>query len=250
MHDRVWLKKVLIPFWVVELGFLLVIIIFGSLSLASLVEEEAYYPTYYRGVIKALYLGTGVLLTMAIISTAFVIASIVLFARHRLNPITFLVFQCIKMCFWTYVFVASIINISGRGSFASSIIFSAPLFACSLGQLIYGSVIMHRKRKGLIGRGEYTGVKPSSQAWGGYESPPRGSYAGYNPQGAPPNPFRDTSRASSPNPAARQEPMSYDTAPPVVSHPAHRKGEAEMYYNTPGATNQSYELQNTGYRGS
>jgi len=46
MHDRVWLKRVLIPFWVFELAFLLTVAVFAGLDIAAyayfLQDEDEY----------------------------------------------------------------------------------------------------------------------------------------------------------------------------------------------------------------
>jgi hypothetical protein len=180
---------------------------------------------------------------------------IVKFARHNLSPVLYLVFQCIKTPFWTYVFAVDIEAAVNRADTGFSFLFSIPTFLSSLGQLIYGSVIMHRQRSGFFDRGHYDGVQGRGADWhaGGYDSPPRGSYAAHSGTAAPPNPFRDPSRNPSPEPGSRQRLSSYSGASPPDIHPAFRqpgKGEAEIYYNAPEAAHQSYEMQSTAYRSS
>ncbi|KAK4546177.1 hypothetical protein LTR36_002314 [Oleoguttula mirabilis] len=182
---------------------------------------------------------------MCSISIIFDITVIALLARHKLTPVVYLVLQCIKSVFWTYIFVADIIGaVRYRYETGFSFIFTTVLFCTSVGQLAYGSVILHRKRKGkLPRRGRYAGVD-SGHLTAGYESPPRGSYAAYNPPNAPANPFRDPSPARGPSPvpsAAAQE--------PTALHPAFRpSGEATEYYNPSSVAQPSYEMQGKPYR--
>lgn len=179
------------------------------------------------------------------------ITAIILFARHKLSPVTYLVFQCIKTVIWTFIFVVDIISAAEGNENAFSFLWTTVLFATSIGQLAYGSTIMHRKRTGFYERGAYRGVENADGAAThlntGYESPPRGSYAAYNPNGAPPNPFRDPSPA--PSTAAAQN--------PAATHPAFRPsdvgGEASAYYDPPAKYDsnhgapQSYEMQERAY---
>ncbi|KAK0273044.1 hypothetical protein LTR35_012456 [Friedmanniomyces endolithicus] len=243
MPGKMWLKRVLIPFWTIEMAWLLTVIVLGAINLyvvesdASNGDSQAY---------EVLSIASIIVLTIGTLSLIFDITIIVLFARHKLNPVPFLVLSSIKALFWIVIFVLDIIELTSDTREASGFLFSAVLFATSVGQLIYGAVIMSRSRKGVYTRGNYAGVETGYRG-AGNASPPRGSYAGYNPHGAPPNPFRDPSRGTSPS-AAQREPLVTEPAGP--SHPAFRKsGEGESYYNNEPPQN-SFEMHNpaTAYR--
>lgn len=185
----------------------------------------------------------AILVIMSGISLIFDITAIILLARQKLTPVTYLVFQCIKAAFWTYIFVGDMIAVANYGIPGLALLFSVVLFATSIGQLIYGSVIMHRKRAGkLLFRGNYSGVESGHLA--GHESPPRGSYAAYNPHGMPPGPFRDPSPDRAPSPAP-----SSSTAQQSL-HPAFKQSGAASDHYDATAAQQSYEMQNTAYRAS
>ncbi|KAK5124029.1 hypothetical protein LTR85_002226 [Meristemomyces frigidus] len=233
MHDGIWLKRVLVPFWVVDLIWFLVILIFASMDVGLYNEESGI------DVIEA-----AVLLAMSSISMILDVTAIVLLARHKLTPVTYLVFQCVKTAFWTYPFIVDIVLSAHHYKTGLSFLFTVVLFCTSVGQLAYGSITLDRKRKGkLPHRGQYTGVEGGHLA-AGYETPPRGSYAAYNPYGAPPNPFRDPSPARGPSPAA-----SAPTQQPTAMHPAFRpSGEANEYYDPSSVGDRSYEMQGTAYR--
>ena len=182
----------------------------------------------------------------------------VLLHRRKLTPITFLVFQCIKSLFWTAIFLLDIVTASAGVQNTGSFLWTTVVFATSIGQLVYGSVIVHRMRKGTLTRGAYRGVEGAGGHLNpGYESPPRGSYAGWNPHGAPANPFRDPSPGPSvPSTATGQE--SQATHP--AFRPASTGGEASSYYDAgkydpvhhdnSHNVGQSYEMESTAYRPS
>lgn len=118
--------------------------------------------------------------------------------------------QVIKFIFFAFIFIADIIEfLKDKGETVGlGWIFSIVLFASSLGQLLYGSVIMHRKRKGLYIRGNYRNVEGGGQGLRTFEmahhqrdSLAAAPYDAHGPMA--PNPFRDQSREPSPEPSAR-----------------------------------------------
>jgi len=250
MNEKMWLKRVLIPFWTIELLWCLVILIISAVFLGQLRKLDAGYNSLSSILLIAF---TGVTIILDAVNIGF-------FAKHKLRPATFLTLCVIKAIFWVFIFVLDIIDAAGTyRETGLAFLFSAVLFATSVGQVAYGAVIVHRKRKGTYSRGYYAGVTGAAGATGyragGYESPPRGSYAGYNPHGAPPNPFRDPSREPSPEPSARvplvTPPSQTSGLAPLslaAKHPAMRQsGEAEAYYDSEAAK-QSFEMQGSAYR--
>jgi hypothetical protein len=89
-----------------------------------------------------------------------------------------------------------------------------------MAQLIYGSVIVHRHRKGTLYRGNYSLAGGGQQPH--FDAAPPGSYAAQHP-----NPFQDPHSA----------PPSYIAQP---AHPAPYPHSAETAYKPQGAANDYY----------
>ncbi|EMC91422.1 hypothetical protein BAUCODRAFT_328240 [Baudoinia panamericana UAMH 10762] len=254
MQEKIWLKRVLIPIWVIEIIWFIVIAVFAGIDLFVYEEyldgEDAY-------VVEVLDIAAVVLLAAAVISIIFRITEIALFARHRLSPVVYLVLHCIPGAFWIFIFVADIVEAVQGYQSGITFVFSTVLFLTTLAAVIYGSIVVHRNRKGTQGRGYYAGVEAGTSTGyiaPSYEDQTQGRYEPYahqgtapTAQGLAPNPFRDQSREPSPAPSASR--LSYTTAPPPsAAHPAYRKsGEAETYYNGEAAQ-QSYEMQGIAYK--
>ncbi|KAK3621824.1 hypothetical protein LTR56_022560 [Elasticomyces elasticus] len=238
-NKNMWLKKVLIPFWVFEMIWLLATIVFGALGLYVLQDYEDKMDLK-----AALDIAAIIVLAMGSISLLFDIVIIILFARGKLSPVTYLVLSCIKSIFWIFVFAIDIADAVRGAATGLAFLFSTVLFATSVGQVIYGAVIMHRKRKGVYMRGNYAGVETGYRGASRKDSPPRSSYAGQRPSDLAPNPFKDPSREPSPAASARMPLVSEPAGP---SHPAFRKsGEAESYYNNEPA-HHSFEMQHSAH---
>jgi len=78
------------------------------------------------------------------------ITEIVLLARQKLKPLTFLIMNVVKSTIWTVIFVFDVISAvdnSSRTASAIAIIIEAVLLLCFWIPLIYGSIIYHRFRK-------------------------------------------------------------------------------------------------------
>jgi hypothetical protein len=86
--------------------------------------------------------------------------------------------------------------------------------------LIYGSVILHRHRKGTLYRGNYSGVHAQNTYSAAFEPAPAGSY------GASSNPFADPHHSS----YASQQ----------TGHTAAYPHSAETAYKPQGAANDYY----------
>ncbi|KAK3072525.1 hypothetical protein LTR53_006661 [Teratosphaeriaceae sp. CCFEE 6253] len=245
MQGNMWLKKVLIPFWAVELLWLLATLVVSGLGLYAW-ETTKSGDSDVR-LHKIVSLSAILLLAMAAISILFDLAAIVLFARHTLQPLTFVIFSSIKAVFWIFIFVVDIIDVT-RGNTSGIVwafLFSAVLFCTSVGQVAYAAVILHRTRKGAYTRGDYGDVA------GGINTDYRGAdhkraaKEGLGYAGAPPNPFRDPSRE--PSPAAAQRVPLTAAQEPRAGHPAFRgSGENESYYDREPA-HASFEMT-TAYR--
>lgn len=89
--------------------------------------------------------------TSAIMSTVTSVLSIIsdlvaigLYTRQKLQPVTYLVHQCIKTVFWTLVLILDIVAAVGGEETGLAFLFSTVEFGSSLGQLMYGSIILHQ----------------------------------------------------------------------------------------------------------
>ncbi|KAK3627709.1 hypothetical protein LTR56_019054 [Elasticomyces elasticus] len=114
--NDIWLKRVLVPFWVIETD---------TPSSISVVE-----------------------LPFAAVSIILDITAIILFARRNLSTTTYLVFQCLKGAGWAAMFLIDVIF--ARYGTAKDLLFTIVLLGTSVGQVAYGSVLVHRKRKGTL----------------------------------------------------------------------------------------------------
>ena len=142
------------------------------------------------------------------------IVEIILAARHKLRPVGNIVMQVIKSIIWTFYFVGTIIGIARGGASGLSIFLVLILFLTCMAQLIYGSVILHRHRKGTLYRGNYALAEGGQAAYTGYNAPPLGAYNAPYDSGAQ-NPFRDPSRDASPAPYAAPQTTAYQPYQPT-----------------------------------
>lgn len=182
------------------------------------------------------------------------VVEIILMARHRLHPVTNIVFQCIKGAIWTAYLISTAIGTGELPSrYVSGLIYVLILFLSQLGLLVYGSVILHRHRKGTLYRGQYSRAEAGTAGPltynAGYNAPPfENPAAGVSYEGASSmmagSPFRDTSRDPSPAPTVvpdlpqqhsyssykpYQSTQSYDQAYEMSTHPvAHPIGVQEL----------------------
>ncbi|KJX95814.1 hypothetical protein TI39_contig1021g00019 [Zymoseptoria brevis] len=167
-YETLWLKKVLIPFWVLQS---LVALIYLGLSSASLglwqsrVNDTDYYYSssygssrnYADAVDTAFSISAGILIGLTALTVLFNIIEMILFGMKKLSPVTMVVFNSLNMLIWTVLLILVIISaVSVRGT-ALGFVFVIVLCATSLGKLIYSSIMLHRHRRGRFAhRGEYT----------------------------------------------------------------------------------------------
>ncbi|TVY21591.1 hypothetical protein LARI1_G000159 [Lachnellula arida] len=156
-----WRKTVLIPFWTIQLGFMLAFI--GLLAVATgvlaawkqtdnmgdfLDEESDNAVTVASQIVIPIYI------TVCAICLVLTITEIILLARHKLKPKAFVIMNVIKSVVFTVVLVLDIISLVSvrTTSLVGSIPIDGVLFLSFLIPLIYGSVIYHRSRKSRIYR--------------------------------------------------------------------------------------------------
>nr|POE82665.1 hypothetical protein CFP56_75117 [Quercus suber] len=178
---KIWHKRVLIPFFVIEILWSLIFIATGALSIIAAQKLDAFEvldsslsDQEYDAALRVLAIIAGVFIAVASITLILDLTAIILWARHRLMPATQVAFTSVKTFFWLVIFVlkvAAVVRSGGLGFIWSIVLLYAlhspprPFLdpandlpsANSLGQLIYASVILHRYRKGnFSNRGTYT----------------------------------------------------------------------------------------------
>ncbi|KAG0650543.1 hypothetical protein D0Z07_3076 [Hyphodiscus hymeniophilus] len=140
-HNRApWRKAILIPFWCLQIGFMLVFIPLLVVSYKNNNDED-WDGTSTRYDVWITLCGFCLLLT---------ITEIILLARHKLRPLAFLLMNVAKAAIWTALFIldiVSVVNDGGRTTSTVGIILHAVLLLCFWIPLIYGSIIYHRLRK-------------------------------------------------------------------------------------------------------
>ena len=175
-----WRKSVLVPFWTVQLFFMLVFIVLLGLSLGVLVtydnNDEDWNDSRFDNIPdpehvihEAKNVFVPIWITLCVICLILTITEIILLARHKLRPLAFLIMNVIKTAIWTALFVLDIISAVTAGGRTTSIVgitIDAILLYVPHSQphqklpltsyldrlsfwapLIYGSVIYHRFRR-------------------------------------------------------------------------------------------------------
>ncbi|KAK3659453.1 hypothetical protein LTR56_001343 [Elasticomyces elasticus] len=129
-YNKIWIKRVLTPFWAIELIWLLAVFI---LSCVDLGKYDGHRRTWVSMSI--------IELPFAIFSVALDLTAIILFARYKLRPIPYLVFQCLTAACWTTVLILDLLSLHYGG--AHDLLFSVVLGCTSIGQVAYGAVVRY-----------------------------------------------------------------------------------------------------------
>ncbi|MCJ1282214.1 hypothetical protein MMC26_001537 [Xylographa opegraphella] len=154
--DVPYLRGVLIPFWVIQLIFIIISLGDSAYLLSVYSQGETEYGTCgndYTGyydcsatfsappILLAFY---GLVVAFAIVSIALIVTEIVLYARARLPAKVYFAFQLTNVLLWTVLF-AMCINGIVVGYDSILIIVSVIIsWVAMIGALIYSSVIFHR----------------------------------------------------------------------------------------------------------
>ena len=153
-HQQPWLKRVLIPFWVVQI--LLMSILIG---VNAWVASSDYYdysnnrqvtqkssfpmPFHQHARVDTDYLPntrSGILvMTFACVNITVIIIEIILFARRRLYPLTYLIFQVLKTTLWVVLFIMTVIGVARNARRAIS---SGPVITILLTGIIEVSLVL------------------------------------------------------------------------------------------------------------
>ncbi|CAL8577450.1 hypothetical protein XPA_003278 [Xanthoria parietina] len=135
-----WLKRVLIPFWVFQSLFMVILIGFSAWIISY---KQSSNPT--------------LVLIFACINTTLILSEIFLFVRQRLQPLLYLILQTIKTSLWAVLFGMGVVDVVGNSRQGSpyspldlftSIVQVTIVLLSFLGTLIYASVIYRRHRRG------------------------------------------------------------------------------------------------------
>ncbi|KAI7543265.1 hypothetical protein KC331_g7498 [Hortaea werneckii] len=189
MHSNaIWQKKALIVFWTVDLIGLFATLVLAGLQTheyESVLDGHRHGYNYFDGGVA--YAAVGVIMIIfTLASFALDITTIVMFTveRFTLAPKFYLAFQSIKTLLWT---IMLILTCYGAGLFIGAFyyIISIALVFASIGQLVYGSVVLDRQRTGRLSDKE---IRAPQQ-----DGPASGGQADRNPQ----NPFEDPVPTSS-----------------------------------------------------
>ena len=148
VHKSPWLKRVLIPFWIIQLLILAAEIAVQSFQVNYITDFNIRLSTGYLALV-------GVILGLTCLFAVFKILEIVLFANHALSPPTFLILQVLPTTAFTALLITQIVlaavsydsGYRPSGAVVVGVAVDAIIWAMFLATLIYGAVIYHRYRK-------------------------------------------------------------------------------------------------------
>ncbi|KAI2622573.1 hypothetical protein GGR54DRAFT_69903 [Hypoxylon sp. NC1633] len=207
--DYPYKKGVNITAWVLQFLVCIVLLAVSALLLSAINGNDS----TAAGILTA---AAGFQIAITALNIVINIIEIVLIAKKRMPPWLYLTSACIKTTIWGIIWILDLISLS-----VVSIILTLILFATSLMQLIYGAMLVHRKRKGTLTGGKYVPTaNPQSHVEANYSTPQPGYY--YPP----------------PNAGTEYKPTSVPTttpSPPQYGYPA---PHANAFGQQPG----SYEM--------
>ncbi|RDW77602.1 hypothetical protein BP6252_05655 [Coleophoma cylindrospora] len=152
-----WRKTVLIPFWTLQLLFLLIMLVLlvMVLVLADVAVNELNNDGYnVDGSLTLVKIIDGIWTGLNCVCLGLTITEIVLLARYKLTPRFFLISNVIKSTILTAIFVYDIVtavtHTSTRKTSAFGFIVDIALLLCFYIPLIYGARIFHRNKHAYI----------------------------------------------------------------------------------------------------
>ncbi|KAK3321710.1 hypothetical protein B0H66DRAFT_179701 [Apodospora peruviana] len=150
-----FMKRVLIPFWVIRIIIMLIeIAVYGVLigAIAVISNDSDLRSDYnVRNGVGAAIAIIAVVMILVLICLILDIVCIVKRARRTLSPRFFLIVNVIQTTLWLIFFILSMISAKNDISVGIGII----IFFSFLGLLIYAAVVFHQFRKGKLGAGNY-----------------------------------------------------------------------------------------------
>ncbi|KAJ9157675.1 hypothetical protein NKR23_g329 [Pleurostoma richardsiae] len=153
-----FLKRVLIPFWVIRILVMCLDIVVYALLIGVIASHSDDFEDDGGSVGGALGIVVVVMLII-LLCLALDITCIVKRAKRTLSPRFFLIVNVVQTTIWTVLFILSMIGSRTAVAFIINII----VYLSFIGVLIYAGVIYHRQRKGTL-RGTYVpAANPSEQ---------------------------------------------------------------------------------------
>ncbi|POS73589.1 hypothetical protein DHEL01_v208026 [Diaporthe helianthi] len=182
--DSPFLKRVLVPFWVVRI---IIMLIFAAVYIAALAAIGAFSSEindalendgYERSSMGAVIGVMVVVLIIVLVCLMLDIFCIIKRSRRTLSPRLFLIINVVQTTVWI---VLMGLSLAGAGSSAANIIIPIIVLASFIGLLIYASVIFHMSRNGTLntkGMPSGAGMEPYSQptAYPDYNNQQKASY--------------------------------------------------------------------------
>ncbi|KAK4446487.1 hypothetical protein QBC34DRAFT_268842, partial [Podospora aff. communis PSN243] len=149
-----FLKRVLIPFWILRVLILLIGIALYALTLAALIVytddilqfEREYNTKLALSAVKAL---TGIIMGIQLICLLLEIACIIKRCRRTLSPGFFLGTNIVQSTFVVVNFALSMVGARTAGSVGISV----AILVIFLGFLVYAAVVYHKYRRGELDGG-------------------------------------------------------------------------------------------------
>ncbi|KXX78245.1 pH-response regulator protein palF/prr-3 [Madurella mycetomatis] len=151
-----FLKRVLIPFWIIRIIIMLVQIALYALVIAAIGlfrdDPQRLFDEYHTELnVDAVLAVAAVMMIIILICLILDLVSIIKRARRTLSPPFFLGVNVAQSVFYTVTFILGMI---GAHNGALSIGISVIVLLSFLGLLIYAAVVFHQYRKGSL-RGTY-----------------------------------------------------------------------------------------------
>ncbi|EAQ83504.1 hypothetical protein CHGG_09908 [Chaetomium globosum CBS 148.51] len=151
-----FLKRVLIPFWIVRILIMLVQIGLYALVITGLSvfkdDMERLYAEYHTTLqYDAVLAVSCVIMAIILLCLILDIVCIIMRARRRLTPQFFLTVNIIQSVFYVVNFA---LTMAGPRNGVLSVVIGVLILLSFLGLLIYASVVYHQYRKGSL-RGTY-----------------------------------------------------------------------------------------------
>ncbi|KAK2595866.1 hypothetical protein N8I77_013658 [Diaporthe amygdali] len=181
--DSPFLKRVLIPFWVIRIIIMLIYAAVYITALAAVgafsdeIDDALNEEGISRSSVKAIVAVMVVVLVIVLLCLILDILCIIKRSRRTLTPRFFLITNVIQSVVWV---VLMGLTLAGSAGSAANIIIPIIILASFLGLLIYASIIFHKSRKGTL----KTNYAPAATSLEPYSQ--NTAYPSYSQQQAPP----------------------------------------------------------------
>ncbi|OIW22499.1 hypothetical protein CONLIGDRAFT_219449 [Coniochaeta ligniaria NRRL 30616] len=236
--DSPFLKRVLIPFWVVRILVMVVDIAAYGLVIGTIAAYKDDLDDEFDGsqTTTTIIAILAVVMILILACLALDIVCIVKRARRTLSPKFFLIVNVVQTLLWTVMFILSMMGARS----GLSIILGIVVYLSFLGLLIYASVVFHRHRKNAL-RGAYTpAINPALGDQQGlvYSSNPAdysASYPSYPSHAA----YGEPPKQGQYEMDTQQQPQTYGYAPQTQGYPAQPQGYAPQQHGYPQYGNVS-----------